>query len=71
MRIAINLETIFAVAPTSLWVARARTAMSLRKQRRALARLTMSQLNDIGITRAQAIREASRASWDAPHYWKS
>ncbi len=50
---------------TSLW-----DALSLRRQRRSLAKLDDRALNDIGITREQAEAEASRPIWDAPHFWQ-
>jgi uncharacterized protein YjiS (DUF1127 family) len=36
----------------------------LRRQRRALLELSDQMLKDIGISRADAIREASRPFWD-------
>ena len=37
--------------------------LELRRQRRALRNLGDRQLGDIGITREQALREASKSSW--------
>jgi len=45
-------------------------ALSLRRQRRTLARLDDRALADIGITREQAKAEAARLIWDAPEFWK-
>lgn len=44
-------------------------ALSLARQRRALARLDPAHLADIGLTREEALAEASRPVWDAPEYW--
>lgn len=43
---------------------------SLRRQRRALERMTDRQLDDLGLSRAAAAREASRPVWDAPETWR-
>jgi uncharacterized protein YjiS (DUF1127 family) len=43
--------------------------LNLRKQRHDLSRLTKAQLEDIGVTQAQAEREARRSIWDAPDFW--
>ena len=39
------------------------------RQRRALARLDDAALQDIGISRAEALTEASRPAWDVPGHW--
>lgn len=52
------------------FVTRLFAAQALRKQRRALAQLEDSQLADIGLTRAQAMHEASRSAWDVPSTWR-
>ena len=44
-------------------------ALSLRRQRRSLARLDDHILRDIGIDRGTALREAARSNWDAPQHW--
>jgi len=44
--------------------------LSLREQRRALARLDDSRLADIGLSRPQAMHEANRAAWDVPSTWR-
>ena len=49
--------------------ARLAGAISLARQRRALARLDPALLADIGLTRDEALAEASRPVWDAPEYW--
>lgn len=38
--------------------------IAIWKQRRALAQLSDALLRDLGITRAQAAREAARSFWD-------
>lgn len=49
--------------------ARFQAARALHRSRRALANLETHHLNDIGITAAEARREAGRTSWDAPQNW--
>lgn len=44
-------------------------ALKIRQERRVLSTLTDAQLDDIGLTPAQARREAERALWDAPKHW--
>lgn len=41
----------------------------LRRQRLALSRLDDRQLQDIGLTRADVVRELARPMWDAPPHW--
>jgi len=43
--------------------------IDLYRQRKALRGLTDTQLNDIGLTRAEALTEANRTMWDAPNHW--
>ncbi len=45
--------------------------MSLARQRRALASLTQAQLDDLGLTRDQAMGESRRPFWDIPIQWNS
>lgn len=47
-----------------------RQTAALWRSRRALATLTDQQLEDIGLSRAQAETEAARPFWDAPQWWK-
>ncbi len=47
-------------------VAWLRLAIAVYRERRALRRLTAQQLLDIGLTRAQAMRESRRAWRDLP-----
>jgi len=48
---------------------RVRYALDLWRQRRVLARLDDTMLDDIGISRAEAQLEAERPLWDAPSTW--
>ncbi|MES2914445.1 MAG: DUF1127 domain-containing protein [Pseudomonadota bacterium] len=43
---------------------------TLARTRMGLARLDDHLLRDIGVTRDQAVAEASRTPWDAPSHWK-
>jgi uncharacterized protein YjiS (DUF1127 family) len=52
-------------------IARLFAALEITRQRRQLRELDDHQLRDMGITRAQAAREASKAPWDAPLSWKN
>ena len=47
-----------------------RSALALLRSRRALARLDPDQLEDVGLTAAQAQAEAQKPVWDAPASWK-
>lgn len=52
------------------FLARLRTWRALAAQRRQLAQLDPSQLDDIGLDAAQAAQEASRPAWDVPSHWR-
>jgi len=52
-------------------VARLHRAFQRAAQRRELARLDDALLDDLGITREQAEREASRPLWDGPDHWRN
>ncbi|MBN9678392.1 DUF1127 domain-containing protein [Salipiger bermudensis] len=43
---------------------------ALWRQRRRLAELDDAALRDMGISRADALHEASRKPWDAPAHWR-
>lgn len=43
--------------------------LDLYAQRRALAKLNQTQLQDIGVSRAEAKAEIDRRFWDAPCHW--
>jgi len=45
-------------------------ALGVWRQRRSLAQLDDHLLTDLGLTRAEAEREARRAIWDAPLFWR-
>ena len=45
-------------------------AYGVWRTRRELARLTDAQLEDVGVTQAEADREARRAVWDVPANWR-
>ncbi|RBW45350.1 hypothetical protein DS901_03780 [Loktanella sp. D2R18] len=47
------------------------TAFGVARQRHQLRNLDDRLLRDVGITRAQAMQEASKAPWDAPQNWKN
>jgi uncharacterized protein YjiS (DUF1127 family) len=53
----------------SLW-SRIMQAVSLARQRRALARLDRHMLCDIGITTDAAQQEAAKPVWDVPRHWR-
>lgn len=57
-------------APRGGYVARLFAFVRLSNERKRLKSLTDAQLDDIGVSRAQAIAEANRALWDAPSHWK-
>ena len=46
------------------------TRLALWKSRRALAKLDDRALTDVGISRAEADREAQMTVWDVPTTWK-
>jgi uncharacterized protein YjiS (DUF1127 family) len=45
-------------------------AASLRRQRAQVASMSDRMLADIGLTRAEALREAARPVWDVPGHWR-
>jgi uncharacterized protein YjiS (DUF1127 family) len=44
-------------------------AMSLRRSRHRLGELDEHLLEDLGLHRERATREARRGSWDVPDHW--
>ena len=44
--------------------------LALYRQRRALADMEPTQLEDLGLTRTEAQTEAARPFWDAPSHWR-
>ena len=56
-----HTSTHFISATTALnWVA---DSVRIARQRRALAKLSLSALDDIGVTEAQANKEAHKPFW--------
>lgn len=47
-----------------------RLGLLARRQRRHLARLDAALLDDIGLTRNEALAEAGRPVWDVPTTWR-
>ena len=45
-------------------------AISTRRHRRTLRTLEPHLLRDIGLTEAEARREAERPFWDVPSHWR-
>lgn len=45
-------------------------ALEAHRSRKALARLDPHLLRDIGLTREEALDEATRPIWDAPLHWR-
>ena len=50
-------------------IARLHNAIGTARQRRQLRQLDVHLLCDIGVSRAEAMREANRPIWDAPDHW--
>ncbi|MCB2115276.1 MAG: DUF1127 domain-containing protein [Rhodobacteraceae bacterium] len=48
-----------------------RDMFAMRRQRHRLSDLSDETLEDIGITREQANREARRPAWDVPGHWRA
>lgn len=47
------------------------TARKLRRERKALLTMDAHLLCDIGLSRYEAVQEASRPVWDAPDRWRN
>lgn len=73
------MSTIQSHGPATASWAQSRPAMvrslmvrlNVWRTRRALARLSAEQLNDVGITPAQAGQEAAKRFWDVPAHWRT
>ena len=52
------------------WATGLHRAMILRAERKHLATLDDARLADIGLSRADALAEASRPIWDVPRGWR-
>ena len=61
--------TGYAAARPSM-IKRAVAMLAVARQRRALAKLDAAQLEDIGVTPAQAMSEANLPAWDVPANWR-
>ena len=46
------------------------SALRLQRTRARLGQLPAHLLDDIGVTRGQARREASTRAWDVPGWWR-
>lgn len=57
----------FSLAAAARMIA---TALQARRQRAVLATLDDARLRDLGLSRAAALREASRPIWDVPAHWQ-
>ena len=69
MTTLVHSGAVCAARPQNdLW-ARVMTAIELRKSRKALGKLELHLLNDIGVTQKDAKIEANRSTWDAPSHW--
>jgi|32_taG_2_1085360.scaffolds.fasta_scaffold13254_3 uncharacterized protein YjiS (DUF1127 family) len=70
-----SLARVAAAAPVALsWTAlmtRLSVMRATRRQRRALARLDVAALADIGLTPEAAAAEARRPVWDVTPSWRS
>jgi len=52
-------------------LARIETVLAVWRQRRCLAQMDASRLEDIGVTAREAAREAARPAWDVPVFWRN
>jgi uncharacterized protein YjiS (DUF1127 family) len=64
------LPRVFRRSTLATLPARILAASALARSRHSLRRLDDHLLRDIGISRAEALSEANKASWDAPSHWK-
>ncbi|MGX9357281.1 DUF1127 domain-containing protein [Roseobacteraceae bacterium S113] len=62
-----------AIAPAQRpgFLAIIKRLIQVSRQRKHLARLDASHLEDVGLTRAQVLEECNRPAWDAPAIWKN
>ncbi len=63
--VGIARQTKPRVSPIA-WIA---LALSTSRTRRALKALDADRLSDIGLSREDADREATRPVWDVPAHW--
>lgn len=48
-----------------------KTLHAVWRQRQTLREMDDRTLSDIGVSRAQALKEATRPIWDAPETWRA
>ncbi len=63
-----NCTTLSATRPRGFWT-RLASVGTLYRHRRALAEMPSYMLDDIGISRAEAMAEAAKPLWDVPQHW--
>ncbi|KPN64164.1 hypothetical protein AKJ29_16065 [Aliiroseovarius crassostreae] len=44
-------------------------ALQIRRERQLLSEMSATRLEDIGVTRDQALNEAQKPIWDVPAHW--
>lgn len=66
---ALSLTSITTLSPRSRRTFGLFTYLALWQQRRALATMDDRQLQDIGVSRTDALAEAARPVWDVPAHW--
>ncbi len=57
-------HSLQSVVRSTTWLDWLRRVLHAAESRRELARMDPRMLSDIGISRAEALREAARAPWD-------
>lgn len=67
---ALSLTTSIALFPRKRNTVGLLGYLALWQQRRALAKMDDRQLDDIGVSRADALAEATRPLWDVPAHWR-
>ena len=64
------IRTTSSIRPRPLdFIATTFSLLALSRSRAALSQLDAAALEDIGVTQADARREASRPIWDVPCNW--
>ena len=64
-----NIRANHAKKPLSFW-GKLGAMIAVRRQLRHLAELDDHMLNDIGVTRAEALKESMKTAWNAPDHWQ-